>query len=513
MQKIVDISNLEVLSENGEYKKTEGLLITEQQKVIELYFEDESFIKCTENHLLKTKTGWKKAKDLELYESILDKNDKEILVIGKEKSKTKENVYDFINVEDTHCYIANEIKNHNCIIMDEFSFVPNNVAEEFFSSVFPAVTAGKTTKIVIISTPNGMNLFYRIWLDATTGKSDYVAVEAKWNEVPGRDENFKKTVLANFAGNKEARWRGEYEVEFMGSDNTLISPSKLTSLYYKNPIITTQEGYTVFEKPEPEKRYIICVDPSRGSGIDYHAISVIDCTSVPYKVAATFRNNELSVQLLPNVINKIALQYNQAYVLIEINDLGLSVANALRDEMEYENIVEVIFHPKRGQRAHSGWSGKPMPGLNMSYAVKGEGCQILKDFIENDKLILNDFNIVSEFSTFIRGGASHTTKTKSSISYGASEGNHDDLVMSLVSFAWLTGQQFFKDYTDTNVKEKLFEDKIRRLEEDVMPFGFIANGIDDPENDTAQDINWLSNGKTPQELAEENKKLYKNNDW
>jgi hypothetical protein len=383
---------------------------------------------------------------------------------------------------------------HNVVILDEFAFVPANLAEDFFSSVFPTISAGTNTKLVVISTPNGLNLFYKMWMDSVNNRNTYVRVEAKWNEVPGRDEEFKKQIMANFAGNKEARWSAEFEVEFLGSDNTLLSPSALASLVYNEPVMKTTDGFKIYEPPIEKHLYTICVDPSQGIDLDYHAVTVIDCTKFPYKVVAVYRNNQLSPQLLSNIIHKIAKQYNNAYTLIENNDpTGDSIATSLVEELEYEHLIYVSCSTqKHGQKADGGFSGRSRKGVKMSYQIKNYGCSVLKDFIENRKIIVNDFDIVSEFSTFV--------KTKNT--YAASEGNHDDVVMSLVVFCWLTSQPFFQEYTSTDVKKRLFEDKIKKAEDDITLFGFLEDGVDDItsrmfEEDNRSFEQWLAEEETP----------------
>ena len=394
---------------------------------------------------------------------------------------------------------------HNIIILDEFAFVPANLAEDFFSSVFPTISAGKNTKLVVISTPCGLNLFYKMWMDSVTGRNTYVRVEAKWNEVPGRDEKFKQEMMANFAGNKEARWSAEFEVEFLGSDNTLLSPAALSSLSYISPVTTTKDGFKIYEPPIPEHIYTVCVDPSQGLDQDYHGISIIDCTKMPYKIVAIFRNNQMSPQLLPNVINSIARQYNNAYVLVEVNDpMGQSIAEHLESELEYQYLVHVSqMTNKKGQRADGGFGGRSQKGIKMSYQIKNYGCSVLKDFIENQKMIVNDFDLIAELSTFV----------KAKNTYAASEGNHDDLVMSIVCFCWLTSQEFFREYTNTDIKRRLFEEKIKKIEDDVSLFGFIEDGVEHEGDDERNFEQWLADERKPDQIYRDKITERKNMDF
>jgi hypothetical protein len=355
---------------------------------------------------------------------------------------------------------------YNIIVLDEYAYVPNGVAEEFFSSVYPTISSGTSTKAILISTPKGLNHFYKTWTNAQHGKNGYVPVEANWYDVPGRDEKFKQETIANTS---EAQWRTEYECDFVGSENTLIVPSKIANMVFGVPISTTAEGLDVYEPPKKGNIYAICVDTARGDEQDYHAMSVIDCTKMPYRQVAKFKNNTLSYQVLPHYIKKVGDMYNEALVLFEINDLGQAVAEVLHEELEYGNILSVSHRGKRGQKADGGFgSGKVQMGVRMSYQIKKMGCSILKDMIENDKLVIQDFDTISEFSTFVSRGPG----------YEANEGYNDDLISTLVLFGWLTTQSYFKDYTNSDVRQRIYEEQIRKIEEQVLPFGFLNDGMD-----------------------------------
>ena len=270
-----------------------------------------------------------------------------------------------------------------------------------------------------------------------------------------------------------------HNCDFVGSENTLIVPSKIANMVFGVPINTTAEGLDVYEAPKKGNIYAICVDTSRGDEQDYHAMSVIDCTKMPYRQVAKFKNNTLSYQVFPHYIKKVGDMYNEALVLFEINDLGQAVAEVLHEELEYGNILSVSNRGKRGQKADGGFgSGKVQMGVRMSYQIKKMGCSILKDMVENDKLIVQDFDTISEFSTFVARGAG----------YEANEGYNDDLISTLVLFGWLTTQSYFKDYTNSDVRQRIYEEQIRKIEEQVMPFGFFSDGIDsDDENNNIFD--------------------------
>lgn len=355
---------------------------------------------------------------------------------------------------------------YNFLMLDEFGFVPEQIAEEFFTSVYPTITSGKTSKTVIVSTPNGMNLFYKMWQNAKNGKSEFVPVEAHWWQVPGRDEKFKETTIKNTS---ERQWMSEYECEFLGSTETLIKPSKIAALAFQTPVLETEDGLSVYENPIKGHIYSITVDSSRAIGQDYNAIAVIDVTSMPYRVVAKYRNNTIPVPVFPNLVKSVGERYNEAYVLVEINDTGQQVADILKDELEYENMITISIKGKKGQKVGEGFSGgRTYNGIKMSSQVKKAGCSVIKEMVEGDKLIVNDFDIISEISTY----------TSKAGSYEAQEGYHDDLMACLVMFGWLTTQEYFKELVNLDVRKRLFEEKLKKLEEDLTPFGFLSSDDD-----------------------------------
>ena len=358
----------------------------------------------------------------------------------------------------------------NYIFLDEFAYVPQNVAEEFFSSVYPTITSGQSTKVTIISTPKGLNMFYRFWVNANKkpgeeGKNEYVPLEVHWSDVPGRDDKWKAQTIANTS---EEQFRTEFECEFLGSMHTLVHPEKLKCMVYRTPEYWNNEGLRVYQKPLPDHKYITVVDTARGQGLDYHAFSVVDVTAIPYRVVATFRNNEMPPMLYPNAIYPVCRQYNNAYCLVEVNDIGGQVADILHDELEYDNIIYVSTQGRKGQIVNGGFGGKggAMKGVKTSTAVKRIGCSILKSLIEDTKLIVEDFNTVDEFCSFVAKGDS----------FEAEETHHDDLVMTLVLFGWLTTQAYFKSITGSDIRKDLYEEQMKVIEEEMTPFGFVDDG-------------------------------------
>ena len=356
----------------------------------------------------------------------------------------------------------------NIIFLDEFAYVPNNIAEEFFSSVYPTISSGKSSKVMIVSTPHGMNMFYKMWMDAVNKKSTFVPVEVHWSEVPGRDEAWKEQTIKNTS---ESQFQTEFECEFLGSVDTLINAQKLKTMAVIDPK-RSPGGLDVYELPIKDHTYIITVDVARGVQNDYSAFVVIDSTKAPYKIVAKYRNNDIKPIVFPNILKKVADHYNKAYVLIEINDLGQQVADAMQFELEYDNMMMVTQRGRAGQVLGGGFSGRGNQlGVRMTKGTKKIGTSNLKSLIESDKLIINDFDIIAELSTFISKGKSFEAET----------GAHDDLVMCLVIFSWVANQRYFKELTNVDVRGQMFTDQKNAIEADMAPFGFIDNGLDDPE--------------------------------
>ena len=353
---------------------------------------------------------------------------------------------------------------YNIVMLDEFAFVPTNVADDFFSSVYPTISSGKSTKVIIVSTPCGMNHFYKLWTDAEKGKNSYNSIEAHWSEVPGRDEAWKIETIANTS---EQQFQQEFECDFIGSAGTLIAPSKLKTMVYDDPI-TSSGGLDVFEDPIEGHEYLMTVDVSRGMRLDYSAFLLVDITSYPHRLVAKYRNNEIKPMLFPDVIVNVAKKYNKAWILCEVNDIGDQVASIVFYDMEYENLLMTSMRGRAGQVLGHGFSGgKTQLGLKMAKAPKKLGCSNLKQMVESDKVFIKDFQVINELTTFIEKRQS----------FEAEEGCHDDLVMCLVIYAWAVAQDYFKEMTDQSIREELYEKDKSQLEEDMSPFGFINDGL------------------------------------
>ena len=365
----------------------------------------------------------------------------------------------------------------NIIFLDEFAFVPNHIAEQFFASVYPTISSGKSTKVIIISTPHGMNQFYKLWHDAERGSNNYVATEVHWSQVPGRDAKWKQQTIENTS---EAQFRVEFECEFLGSVDTLITPSKLRMMPYKDPI-QQKKGLAVYEQVIPEHNYIITVDVSRGVGNDYSAFVVLDTTAIPYKVVARYKNNQIKPIVFPNLIVDVAMNYNNAYILCEVNDIGGQVADIIQYDLEYENLLMVSMRGRAGQQLGQGFSGKKTQlGIKMSTAVKQVGCSNLKALIEDDKLLVEDYDTIAELTTFIQKGQS----------FQAEDGCNDDLAMCLVIFSWMAMQPYFKEMHDNDVRQRIYEDQRDQIEQDMAPFGFVSDGLEEDQFKDAQGDVW-----------------------
>jgi len=365
----------------------------------------------------------------------------------------------------------------NIIFLDEFAFVQNHLADDFFASVYPTISSGKSTKVIIVSTPHGMNHFYRMWHDAERGQNEYTPTEVHWSEVPGRDSKWKSQTIRNTS---KQQFAIEFECEFLGSVDTLISAAKLKAMVYENPV--EQNGkLSIYEKPYKDRDYIITVDVARGVSKDYSAFVVADITEFPYRIVATYRDNEVKPMLFPSIIEEVGHAFNDAYVLCEVNDIGDQVASILFYDLEYENLLMVAMRGRAGQIVGSGFSGvKTQLGVKMSTTTKKVGCSNLKTLVEEDKLVFMDYNIISELTTFIQKKQS----------FEAEEGCNDDLAMCLVIFSWLVAQDYFKEMTDQDVRKRIYEEQKNAIEQDMAPFGFVMDGLEDDLELEGDNENW-----------------------
>lgn len=383
---------------------------------------------------------------------------------------------------------------YNAILLDEFAHIPTTIAEDFFTSVYPTITSGQTTKMFIISTPNGLNMFYYYWKGAINKQNGYVPFEVHWSEVPKypggplRDETWKQEMISKTS---EKQFQQEFEVDFLGSSNTLISSAKLHTLIPEKPILRTKDGMCIYEEPiraddnkiKDDHIYFMLVDVARGQGKDYSAFIMVDVTEFPYKPVAIYRNNTVSPLLFPSIIRTVARKYNNAYILVENNDIGAQVADILHTDLEYEFLIKTSMMGRKGQTITEGFGSSKTShlGVRSSVATKKVGCSVLKNLIEEDKLLIQDSDIISELTTFI----------SKKNSYEAEDGHNDDLVMCLVLFAWCTRQEFFKNLTDMDIRLAMYSKEIEKIEDDLLPFGYYSDGIELGE-EKKEDIRWAN---------------------
>ena len=372
-------------------------------------------------------------------------------------------------------------RSFNVVFLDEFAFVPENIAEAFFMSTYPTISSGKTTKVIIVSTPNGLNQFYKMWFKATSDdpdiKSEYVPIEIHWSMVPGRDEDWKRQTIANTS---EDQFRQEFECEFIGSANTLIHPAKLRSLVWHKPV--RHDGFLdILREPDLTRTYTMTVDVAEGQGLDYSTFSIFDVTEIPYRQVAKYRNNKISPMLFPTVIVQAAKMYNDAFILVEINSIGLQVADIIHFELSYENLIKIQVKGKLGQQSTPGFTKKIAYGLKTSTQTKNIGCSNLKTLIESDKLIINDEHTIDELMRF----------SADKKSFKAEEGSNDDLAMTLVHFGWLTSQRYFKENINSNIRAVLQQEQMNIMDESFVPFGIVDDGLDDRMEKDAQGELWF----------------------
>jgi len=365
----------------------------------------------------------------------------------------------------------------NLLLLDEYAFLPSHIAEEFYSSTYPTISAGLTTKLIIVSTPNGMNHFHKLWVDANRPvghklKNKFVPIDVSWRDVPitpggpKRDDVWAAEQIANTS---EEQFQQEYGCSFLGSSNTLISSTKLNVLAPEEFISENAEGLRIFEEPQKDKIYFLQADVSRGQGSDYSAFTIIEGSQSPYKVVATFKNNTISPFNFPQILKVAGEKYNNAYVLVETNDLGAQVSHVLYNELGYENLLMTKILGRRGQVLSQGFggAGKNELGLRTTAQTKKLGCAILKRLIEEDKILLNDERIIQELMSFV----------SRSNTYKAEEGHNDDLVMTLVFFAWLSRQDYYSDLIET---AKMNYAQPENAEEDNVLF--MINNFDDDDD-------------------------------
>lgn len=376
---------------------------------------------------------------------------------------------------------------YNIILCDEFAFVPEHMANEFYASTFPTITSGKTTKIIMVSTPNGMNLFHKFWIQATQKKNDFNPISVHWSQVPGRDEQWKQEVIRNCGGPE--KFAQEYDLSFLSTSYTLINPTVLQNMVAADPVADNTKGYQEYVPPKKGHIYMLTVDTASGQGLDYSAFSIIDVTSMPYEVVATYANNHVTTMEYPRIIMEYATRYYMPWILIEAMDIGRDVAQVLFRDYDYPHLCTTANDARQGQRLTFGTGQERHMGLRMTTGAKRSGCSIMKALVENQQLIINDYRLIQQLSTFVHKGAT----------YEAEEGHNDDMVMSLVIFGWASLQPNFAEITASRALDAYIaavdntppdpeEEEQKTTGDAPMPVGVIEG---DSYYDHDSDANWL----------------------
>ena len=348
------------------------------------------------------------------------------------------------------------------VYMDEFAIVPHNLQVEFYTSTYPVITSSKTAKLFITSTPKGLNLFYTLWKESEEGRNNFKRISVHWSDVPGRDEAWKQETIRNTSAEQ---FSVEFECEFLGSANTLIHPDILQKLVYSTPIFKNENSW-VYAHPDPLHQYVIVADTARGAERDYSAFIVVDISTSPYQIVALWRSNLISPLLYPQFIYEFAKGYNNAFVLVEINDIGGQVADILVHEYEYENLFRSVAKGWKGQQIGTSGSSQSQLGVRTTTSVKRIGCSNFKSLVESEKIILNDENLREEIFHFIAVRNS----------YEAEDGFHDDLVMCCVLFSWLVNQDYFKEISASDVRRRMAEENEQYINDSILPLGFTYTG-------------------------------------
>lgn len=343
----------------------------------------------------------------------------------------------------------------NMLLLDEFAHLNPNLAEEFIASVFPTLSSSESSKLIIISTPNGLNHYHKLWVESENGNNDFARAEGRWQENPRRTPEWAEAQRKKLG---EVKYRQEIECTFEGSSFTLVDGAKLATIPISVPVYN-KDNFEVFEAPVKDRSYVITVDTSRGRHRDFSALSVFDVTEMPYKVVATYKDNEISTLEYPHLIYNTARQYNDAFILIEINDLGEEVSNTIWYEYEYEN----VYFTKGNELSQT----RGYPGVRTTAKVKSLGCSILKELIEKDQLIVNSHRIIHELGLFVIHRTTYASQDPAI---------NDDLCTTLWLMAWLTKQDIFQEVTNIHLRSILTEKKQEYIDSTMTPFGFYEDG-------------------------------------
>lgn len=455
MSTIKELDRYEVLTDSG-FQSFDGIVNHGLKKTYRLTLESGKYLDCTKDQkIFYTNKDYKECQDYKINEYIQTR-------YGKKKIKTIEYlktqmVYDLLNVHNGLRYYVDDILLHNCLYCDEFAFIDNDV--EFYNSVYPTISSGTYTKMIITSTPRGMNLFYKLWKESEIGKNKFKHYHVHWSEHPKRDADWLATTKSQMS---EVLFDQEYECEFLGSAGTLISGHKLKQLAHSEQIHDIDKYTKIYADPVQNRVYVGVADVSEGVSKDSSVLTIIDATEMPYKQVLVYRNNEISPSLFAEVIVSICKKYNGALAIIESNSYGGITLDTLWNDLEYENILKTKVSD--GENVAGG--RKSTLGIRTTKKTKPLGCSYLKDLIEQNQLIINDFETINELSTFI----------KVRNTYQAERGKHDDIVMTLVIFAWFANQSYFEDEIGINTGNQIRQ-KLNEENNFNAFFGFFDDGI------------------------------------
>lgn len=341
----------------------------------------------------------------------------------------------------------------NFLALDEFAFIQPGVFEDFIQSVYPTISSSKDAKVLMVSTPWGLNHFYKFWKEAEDGKNGYAHFSITWDEVPGRDAAWRDKMISEIG---LERFRQEFEAEFLGSSNTLIDVSKLRNMVYEDPIsLQMFNKFLIYDNPDKTHQYVMICDVAEGVGGDFSTIQVVDVTEIPWRQVATYSDNLVKTNLFASVINNIGKAYNNALCIVENNSIGESVLNALNFDHEYENL---LFHNKKF-------------GIRMTKGSKQNGCGHLKTFIETDKLIIRDLPTIEQLSYFER---------QKNGSFSAIKSKHDDLITPLILFAVFMCNEHLVDawIGREDILNTIYSKAMEEIEENLLPVGFFPSSMD-----------------------------------
>lgn len=459
---------MNILSIDG-FKPFKGVLDQGiSNSLFEIVLSNGNIIKATGDHkFLMISDSWKQCFDI----VVGDTFSTGVFVVDIEQCEN-EQVYDIYEVEDTHAYYNDGVISHNCnlLYIDETAIISPTLWEEFYASSYPTISSGKSSKIIMTSTPMGYNHWWSLWTAAKKGKNGFVTFQSKWEDHPERDQSWADEQYSKLG---PVKFAAEVECSFIGSSHTLIDGAVIAKMTPNDDKIYSKDGLDIYEEPEEKGLYVIVADTAKGVEGDSSAFTIFDITTTPYTIAGKYKSNVVSPLVYPDIIYNVAKKYNNAFVLVEINS-SEQVPYILYHELEYENLLMVAKTSSTTsvttQTISSGFAGAKITlGVNTDKKVKRIGCHNLKSLIETNKLVVQDIDIISELSTFVESRGS----------YAADEGYHDDLVMTLVLFAWLTTNGYFRELYNVNLREIMYGAQLKAIEDSLTPFGFLDDGINE----------------------------------